>query len=301
VAPGEGGGAVSGILQPVPGYSWRPPGTQFSPTHPAVDIPAPGGTRVVAVADGVVSLAGNEPTTGAGLAIHVRHAVTSQPVTSEPRGARGAGVGPSSGRFVEGAAGYAHLSAIYVRTGDVVSAGQSLGAVGSTGHSTGRHLHFTWRVDGNLKDYREWVGGARYGGITWGAPSGAAQAGPGSVPKDPFGNSVGAYPRDAGQPCADGYHEGAVSPAGWGAVPGSPWWNRPTLADGTVVACIRDDLKPGDNASLTDLGNAVGGLIGGIGAIARNALLLFGLLVLLILGLWMLLKGGGGGPAIAAG
>jgi murein DD-endopeptidase MepM/ murein hydrolase activator NlpD len=43
---------------------------------------------------------------------------------------------------------YCHLSEIQVETGDKIDAGGTIGLVGTTGMSTGPHLHFELRVDG---------------------------------------------------------------------------------------------------------------------------------------------------------
>jgi murein DD-endopeptidase MepM/ murein hydrolase activator NlpD len=53
--------------------------------------------------------------------------------------------------------GYWHLSALHVKEGDRVEAGQLLGEVGSTGLSTGAHLHWELRVHGVAVDPLQWL------------------------------------------------------------------------------------------------------------------------------------------------
>jgi murein DD-endopeptidase MepM/ murein hydrolase activator NlpD len=86
-----------------------------------VDYAAPTGTPAQTVGDGVVEFAGVQG--GFGNMVIVRHG--SNHVTV-----------------------YAHLSRIHVRKGQSVQKGQVVGAVGSTGWSTGPHLHFEFRVNG---------------------------------------------------------------------------------------------------------------------------------------------------------
>ena len=58
---------------------------------------------------------------------------------------------------------YGHLSAIRVKVGDRVRTGQVVGAVGSTGRSTGPHLHYETRINGEAVDPQRFLrAGARY-------------------------------------------------------------------------------------------------------------------------------------------
>lgn len=87
-------------------------------THYGIDIANSTGTPVVSAADGVVSYA--SPLSTYGNVIMVTHSIDGQIFTSL----------------------YAHLSSIKVNKGQVVSKGQIIGGIGTTGNSTGPHLHF---------------------------------------------------------------------------------------------------------------------------------------------------------------
>lgn len=93
----------------------------FRPGHRGIDIAAPTGTAIKAMAAGVVKSV-EKAETLYGWKIIVDH---------------GDGVHTW----------YAHLSAFAVAEGDRIQAGQTIGSVGSTGLSTGPHLHFELRVD----------------------------------------------------------------------------------------------------------------------------------------------------------
>lgn len=86
--------------------------------HRGVDIAAPHGTRVYSVQDGRVAAVGSNGVLGK--YIIVAH-------------------------FAGYSSLYAHLSRIYVARGEGVSGGETIGTIGSTGRSTGPHLHFELR------------------------------------------------------------------------------------------------------------------------------------------------------------
>ncbi|XUU61372.1 M23 family metallopeptidase [Erythrobacter sp. HA6-11] len=111
----------SGLVAPVPGrissgYGMRRhPVLGYRRMHAGIDFRARHGTPIVAVTDGTVTSAGRAG--GCGIAVRLKHA------------------GNLSTR-------YCHMSRMSVRRGQAVKRGQVIGYVGSTGLSTGPHLHY---------------------------------------------------------------------------------------------------------------------------------------------------------------
>ena len=95
--------------------------------HHAIDVAAPLGMPIYAAAAGEVVAAGYTEYPGYGRMVVIRHPGGYQTL-------------------------YGHLSVSYVRTGEYVARGEAIGRMGSTGRSTGSHLHFevssgSWLLD----------------------------------------------------------------------------------------------------------------------------------------------------------
>ena len=89
--------------------------------HNGVDIPAPHGTPIYATADGIVGRA--QRLGGYGNYVEIEHGNAIQ-------------------------TRYGHMSSYIVRPGQQVKKGEIVGYVGSTGRSTGNHLHYEVRIEG---------------------------------------------------------------------------------------------------------------------------------------------------------
>lgn len=132
-------------------YGWRrDPLTRRYAMHEGLDFAAPAGTPILAAAGGVVLAAGYQA--GYGNMAEIDH---------------------GNGLVTR----YAHASRLLVKAGDLVEGGQEIARVGSTGRSTGSHLHFEVRLAGQPLDPRLFLGTAP-------APAGtvAQAAAPTAVP-----------------------------------------------------------------------------------------------------------------------
>jgi murein DD-endopeptidase MepM/ murein hydrolase activator NlpD len=122
---GTGAPSASGFIWPVngpvvSGYRWR-----WGRMHEGIDISAPTGTSILAAAAGTVIHAGWLGGYGYLVVVDHRNGL---------------------------ATAYAHSSAILVAVGQSVAQGEALALVGSTGNSSGPHLHFEVRVNGVAVD-----------------------------------------------------------------------------------------------------------------------------------------------------
>ena len=94
-------------------------GRRWGRAHEGIDIPAVTGTHFLAAEDGVVKYAGNKLSSYGNMVV----------------------IAHDDDLFTV----YAHAHRLFVKTGDTVSRAQVIGQVGSTGRSTGPHLHFEIR------------------------------------------------------------------------------------------------------------------------------------------------------------
>lgn len=102
--------------------------------HEGVDIAAPGGTPILAAADGVVTIASYYGGYGNCVVIDMGTDAAGQRLSTL----------------------YGHMSQIGTSVGATVKKGDVIGYVGSTGNSTGNHLHFGWMINGNFTDPLEY-------------------------------------------------------------------------------------------------------------------------------------------------
>ena len=100
--------------------------------HKGMDIAAPKGTPIYAAESGVVTASGWS-SSGYGYRIIIKHKNGLETL-------------------------YAHCSALYVKVGDGVAAGETIAAVGSTGRSTGSHLHFEVHKNGAFQNPANYIG-----------------------------------------------------------------------------------------------------------------------------------------------
>ena len=112
-----------GLIKPVSGIITSRFGVRSSGNHKGLDIATSTGTPVAAAAGGTVIFSGWD-SYGLGNCVKISH---------------GNGV----------VTVYGHCSKLYVTSGEKVSAGQKIAEVGSTGNSTGPHLHLEIRVNGS--------------------------------------------------------------------------------------------------------------------------------------------------------
>lgn len=140
ISSGAGASVVTGngtFTHPCPGarvsseFGWRDePIAGAGNTHKGLDLAAPAGSPIYAAAAGTVSIARYSNSAGNWIVLNHGNGLQTY---------------------------YMHASALYVSEGQTVSKGQNIAAVGSTGQSTGPHLHFQVMVNGTPVNPRNYL------------------------------------------------------------------------------------------------------------------------------------------------
>ena len=119
------------FIKPTSGVVTSRFGARWGRTHTGIDIGAPTGTAIKAAAGGTVIFSGWKGTLGKLVVVSHGNGVQTY---------------------------YAHCSSLLVSSGQTVSAGQLIAKMGSTGRSTGPHLHFEIRVNGSAINPQSYIG-----------------------------------------------------------------------------------------------------------------------------------------------
>ena len=119
------------FVRPTSGVVTSRFGARWGRTHTGIDVGAPTGTPIKAAAGGTVIFSGWKGTLGKLVVISHGNGVQTY---------------------------YAHCSSLLVSSGQTVSAGQLIAKMGSTGRSTGPHLHFEIRLNGYAINPQSYIG-----------------------------------------------------------------------------------------------------------------------------------------------
>ena len=128
--PNDATPSAAGFIWPANGVVSSPFGPRWGRMHEGLDIAAPAGRPIRAAKAGTVLSAGEEGAYGNLVVIDHGNGETTR---------------------------YGHMSAFAVTKGEVVPIGHVIGQVGSTGRSTGNHLHFEIRINGVAMDPRPYL------------------------------------------------------------------------------------------------------------------------------------------------
>lgn len=120
------------LIRPVSGVLTSRFGPRWGRSHKGIDIGAPQGTTIVAAAAGTVSVSQYGYNGGYGNYVIISHGNGVQTL-------------------------YGHCTSLLVSQGQSVSQGQAIATVGSTGNSTGNHLHLEIRVNGIAQDPQNYL------------------------------------------------------------------------------------------------------------------------------------------------